>query len=64
MSESKTRAKAGRRDFLKLASLATMSGGAALAVGKSDADAATDPTTDGGYRETSHVRTYYESARF
>ena len=56
--------KAGRRDFLKLAGVAAVTGGTALAAGKSDAQATEVKSDAGGYRETEHVRTYYESARF
>ena len=62
MSEKDT--KAGRRDFLKLAGVAAVTGGTALATGKSEAEAAEVSKDSGGYRETEHVRTYYESARF
>ncbi len=64
MSGKKTEANPGRRDFLKLAGVATVSGGAALAVGGSDAEAKAVRDDAGGYRETDHVRTYYDSARF
>ena len=54
----------GRRDFLKLASLGTVLGGAALATGgKAQASEAIDETGS-GYRETAHVKTYYDSTRF
>ena len=62
MSEKDT--KAGRRDFLKLAGVAAVTGGTALAAGKTEAEAAEVSKDAGGYRETEHVRTYYESARF
>ena len=53
-----------RRDFLKIASLGTVLGGAALAAGGS-AHASEVPDEDGsGYRETLHVKTYYDSTRF
>ena len=53
-----------RRDFLKLASLSAVIGGAAIVSGN-DAKAAEviDPTGS-GYRETVHVKTYYDLARF
>jgi len=65
MSEKGQKAKADRRSFLKLAGLGALSGGAVLALDKSQAkasEATVKPT--GSYRETDHVRTYYESARF
>ena len=53
-----------RRGFLKLAGLGTVAGGAAIAssVAPAEADQAVDKTS--GYRETDHVRTFYESTRF
>lgn len=65
MSKSDDRKVADRRNFLKLAGLGTVVGGAALVTGKSPveaADAAADSKT--GYRETDHVKTTYELARF
>ncbi len=54
----------GRRDFLKLASLGTVLGGVtAIAGGSAQATEAIDETGS-GYRESAHVKTYYDSARF
>ncbi|MGI9354028.1 MAG: twin-arginine translocation signal domain-containing protein [Rhizobiaceae bacterium] len=53
-----------RRDFLKLASLGTVLGGAAIAAGGSVQAAEAPDETGSGYRETAHVRTYYDSTRF
>lgn len=53
-----------RRDFLKLAGLGTVLGGAAIATGGTAEAAETVDETGGGYRETQHVKTYYQSARF
>ncbi len=53
-----------RRDFLKLASLGTVVGGATLAAGAT-AHASTEEEVKGsGYRETSHIKTYYELSKF
>ena len=59
------KAKAGRRDFLKLASLGAVAGGVAMAAGQkaAEADEAVSDTS-AGYRETEHVKKYYELARF
>jgi hypothetical protein len=54
----------GRRDFLKLAGLGTIAGGAALVATKGEAEAADVGKSGSGYQETDHVRTYYELARF
>ncbi|MBZ0215562.1 MAG: twin-arginine translocation signal domain-containing protein [Fimbriimonadaceae bacterium] len=65
MSKSDDRKIADRRDFLKLAGLGTVVGGAAFVTGKASVEAA-ENTADGktGYRETDHVKTTYELARF
>lgn len=56
---------ADRRDFLKLAGLGTVAGGAALVAAKGEAVAEQAGTAGSkGYQETDHVRTYYKSARF
>ena len=54
-----------RRDFLKLALLGAASGAGLAAAGASGAQAATEKDdASAGYRETAHVRKYYELARF
>lgn len=59
------KAKAGRREFLKLASLGAVTGGVAMAMGqtRAEADEALSDTS-AGYRETEHVKKYYELAKF
>jgi hypothetical protein len=66
---SKTKQKdtdASRRDFLRLAGMGTVGGGAALAAGAQSAAAAETRRADGslGYRESEHVKTYYKLAKF
>lgn len=56
--------KAGRRDFLKLTGVAAVTGGTALGAGKTEAEAAEVGTGSDLYRETEHVKAYYDSARF
>lgn len=64
MKDKKDAAIADRRRFLKLAGVGVATGGGALAAEASPADAATAPKSDGGlYRETEHIRKYYELAR-
>jgi hypothetical protein len=66
MSKKKEKgAETSRRDFLRIAGIGTVTGGAALAVGGKSAEAA-EARADGslGYRETEHVKTYYKLARF
>lgn len=54
-----------RRDFLKLAGLAAVTGGGLLAGGAKPAEAAVDSeAASDGYRETEHVKAYYKLARF
>ena len=55
---------AERRDFLKLATLGTVLGGAAMAAGGTAQAATSAKPKSGGYRETDHVKTYYDLARF
>lgn len=65
MSQNEGRDKTDRRSFLKLAGLGTVTGGVALATAGGDAEAkeASDGKS-GGYRETGHVKKFYETARF
>lgn len=55
-----------RRDFLRAAGLGSVAGAAAVATGIGSAEAASpdEPTGGGGYRETAHVKKYYELAKF
>lgn len=65
--KTKRDAKAGtdRRGFLKLAGLGSVGAGAAAVVARPEnADAAKPSETAAGYRETEHVRTFYDTARF
>lgn len=61
----KKAAKADRRSFLKLAGAGVVGSGAALASTVVPAEAASPvETAEGGYRETDHVKRYYELAKF
>lgn len=57
---------ADRRDFLKLAGAGVVGGGAALAATVTPATAASEPAAAnaGSYRESDHVKRYYELAKF
>jgi len=56
---------AARRDFLKLALLGVAGGAVAAATRPGEAEAATaGGKAEAGYRETPHIRTYYDLARF
>jgi hypothetical protein len=63
-NESEEKAVTARRDFLKLATVGTVLGGAAIAVGSKAQAAAPSEHQGGGYRESDHVKTYYKLARF
>lgn len=52
-----------RRGFLRLAGLGTVVGGAALVAGTS-AKASEAAQSGQGYRDTAHIRAYYDTARF
>jgi hypothetical protein len=55
----------GRRNFLKLASVGAVAGTLAAASGRQrEAEAAEPEARAKGYRETDHVRKFYELARF
>ncbi|HRY06174.1 MAG TPA: formate dehydrogenase [Hyphomicrobiaceae bacterium] len=63
-SEKKA-ADADRRSFLKLAGASVVGSGAALAATVTPAAAAGEPAADtGAYRESEHVKRYYELAKF
>jgi hypothetical protein len=65
MTDKRDRAVSDRRGFLKLAGASAVAGGVALVSGKETAEASTAADKkDGLYRQTDHVRTYYDLARF
>ncbi len=64
MSADTKRETVGRRSFLKLAGISAATGGAALAMGRTEAEASEAGDGSQGYRETDHVKTYYKLARF
>lgn len=53
-----------RRSFLKLAGAGVAASGAAVAAGGPAAAAADSKQRESLYRETDHVKRYYELARF
>lgn len=63
MSDRNEKSSADRREFLKLAGIGALTGGAAMAMGKNDAEALSDEAQTGQYRESEHVKTYYKLAR-
>lgn len=63
MKETKKDVVADRRRFLKLAGAGAAAGGAALVGGEKKVEAAEAKPTGSLYRETEHVKRYYELAR-
>jgi hypothetical protein len=63
MKQAKKEAVADRRSFLKLAGVGAAAGGAALMTGAKQAEAGEAKAKPSLYRETEHVRRYYELAR-
>ena len=65
METKKEKQQVARRDLLKIAGLGGVVGAAAIATSAGEAEAAAEINTKGsGYRETEHVRTYYDLAKF
>ena len=65
MKRKKASQEVGRRDMLRLAGLGGVAGAAAVAGAAGKSEAAQQVESKGsGYRETEHVRTYYETAKF
>jgi hypothetical protein len=65
MSERNDQPAAKRRDFLKLLGMGGAAGAAALAAGGAVPSEASEPAkVETGYRETAHVRKFYETAKF
>jgi len=52
-----------RRDVLKLAAAGVVVGGVTAVAGVANASVEMD-TSGAGYKETQHVKTYYDTARF
>jgi uncharacterized ferredoxin-like protein len=57
-------AVAARRDFLKRSAATVASAGAVAVAGKSASAGETIEPKGAGYRETEHVKAFYNSARF
>jgi len=65
MKDSKVeRQETGRRDFLKLTATGAAAAGGTMLVGKAASAAVVEDPKGAGYRLTSHVKTYYDLARF
>ena len=57
-------AVAARRDFLKRSAATVAAAGAVAVAGKSASAGETIESKGAGYRETEHVKAFYNSARF
>ena len=55
---------ADRRDFLKRSAVSVASAGAVVVAGKSASASEIETPSGSGYRETEHVKAFYNSARF
>ena len=65
MADRPERNKAKRRDFLKLVGLGSLAGAATAVTGGKTPEAKAEEKPQGaGYRETPHVRKYYDTAKF
>lgn len=67
MESNKKSTAVSRRGFLASAGVTLAAAGAAAVASSGTGEAAQvldDETTSAGYRETEHVRTYYDLARF
>lgn len=64
MSEKRDGTDVARRDFLKVAGLTAVTGGALAATGESAEACAAHEKTQTSYKESEHVKTYYKLARF
>ena len=56
--------QSGRRDFLKLSATGAAAAGGAMLVGKAASAETVEVPKGAGYRLTSHVKTFYDLARF
>jgi hypothetical protein len=65
MKTKNEKQRVARRDLLKFAGLGGVAGAAAIATGAGQSEAASvSEKKSSGYRETVHVRTYYDLAKF
>jgi hypothetical protein len=64
--ESKVKKDAGsdRREFLKRSAVSVAAAGVVAVAGKTVSASEVDVPSGTGYRETDHVKAFYESARF
>ena len=53
-----------RRDFLKRSAVTAAAAGAVAVAGKAATASEIEVSSSAGYRETEHVKAFYDSARF
>lgn len=63
MTDKTDKATADRRNFIKLAGASAAGAGATVATAGIAAAAPAKPAADAQYRETAHVKQYYDTAR-
>ena len=63
-SEKREGAVEDRRDFLKRSAVTVAAAGAVALAGKTATASENQVPTGAGYRETEHVKAFYNSARF
>lgn len=64
MTVKPEKVKTDRRGFLKFAGLGTLASGAAIVSGEKAEALEAKEANKIGYKETDHVKTFYDSARF
>lgn len=64
MSKDKKAQDVARRDFFKHVGLGAVAVGTVAVGGAASASAMEEQKVSAGYRETAHVKTYYELAKF
>lgn len=64
LNEDEKVTQASRRNFLKIASVGSVAGGAALVMGSPANAEVVTPKRGAGYVKSEHVQTYYDLAKF
>ncbi len=63
MTKEVEQVRTDRRGFMKLAGMSAVAGGATIVAGEAAAETPVSQKA-AGYRETEHVKTFYDTARF
>lgn len=64
MKDTDNKVTADRRSFLKLIGAGAVTGGAVISASAAASASEGDKDRSGSYRETQHIKTYYDLARF